>query len=228
MYRLEFMNQLEALLTDISQSEREEALQYYNDYLNDAGVENEQEVLESLGTPEQLAKVIKEGLNDDSEAGEFTETGYHNENYEMPPQHEVVEKNHYNKGQKKQMSGAMIALIVLLCIFASPFLIGIVSGIFGLAVGILGGIFGLVVGIAAAGVALLAVGVLLIGLGIGEMVAIPLAGVCLIGAGILVLGLSVFFIWLTVWVCSVAIPWIIRGLVKLFSRLVHRKGGAKA
>lgn len=41
MNRLEFMRRLEALLSDISQSEREEALQYYNDYLNDAGVENE-------------------------------------------------------------------------------------------------------------------------------------------------------------------------------------------
>lgn len=41
MNRLEFMQQLEALLSDISQGEREEALQYYNDYLNDAGVENE-------------------------------------------------------------------------------------------------------------------------------------------------------------------------------------------
>ena len=31
MNRLEFMQQLEALLSDISQGEREEALQYYND-----------------------------------------------------------------------------------------------------------------------------------------------------------------------------------------------------
>ena len=62
MNRLEFMQQLEALLSDISQGEREEALQYYNDYLNDAGVENEQEVLDAMGSPEQLAKVIKEGL----------------------------------------------------------------------------------------------------------------------------------------------------------------------
>ena len=59
MNRLEFMKELEALLSDISQSEREEALQYYNDYLNDAGVENEQEVLDAMGSPEQLAKVIK-------------------------------------------------------------------------------------------------------------------------------------------------------------------------
>lgn len=36
MNRQEFMNQLEMLLSDISQAERDEALQYYNDYLDDA------------------------------------------------------------------------------------------------------------------------------------------------------------------------------------------------
>lgn len=76
MNRLEFMKELEMLLSGIPQSEREEAIQYYNDYLNDAGVENEQEVLDSLGTPQDLAKVIREGLNDNGESGEFTETGY--------------------------------------------------------------------------------------------------------------------------------------------------------
>lgn len=76
MNRLEFMQKLESLLSDISDGEREEALQYYNSYLNDAGVENEQEVLESLGTPEKIAKTIKEGLGDNAAVGEFTETGY--------------------------------------------------------------------------------------------------------------------------------------------------------
>ena len=49
MSRWEFMRQLEELLSDISPNEREEALQYYNDYFNDAGRENEQEVIAALG-----------------------------------------------------------------------------------------------------------------------------------------------------------------------------------
>ena len=59
MSRWEFMRQLEELLSDISPSEREEALQYYNDYFNDAGKENEQEVMQALGSPEQVAKTVK-------------------------------------------------------------------------------------------------------------------------------------------------------------------------
>ena len=43
MNRFEYMRRLEALLSDISPSEKEEALTYYNDYFNDAGQENEQQ-----------------------------------------------------------------------------------------------------------------------------------------------------------------------------------------
>ena len=73
MSRWEFMRKLEELLSDISPSEREEALQYYNDYFNDARRENEQSVIESLGSPEQVAKIVREGLDDGQGRGEFTE-----------------------------------------------------------------------------------------------------------------------------------------------------------
>lgn len=77
MNRIDFMGRLGALLSDIPESERREALQYYNDYLNDAGVENEEEVLEALGTPEELAASIREGLKESGgQQGEFSETGY--------------------------------------------------------------------------------------------------------------------------------------------------------
>ena len=39
MNRTEFMSQLEILLRNVSDGEREEALQYYNDYFDDAGAE---------------------------------------------------------------------------------------------------------------------------------------------------------------------------------------------
>ena len=76
MSRWEFMRQLEELLFDISPSEREDALQYYNDYFNDAGRENEQEVIKALGSPEQVAKIVREGLNEAAGTGEFTENGF--------------------------------------------------------------------------------------------------------------------------------------------------------
>ena len=62
MSRWEFMRQLEDLLSDIAPAEREEALQYYNDYFDDAGSENEQDVIEALGNPARVAENIKRDL----------------------------------------------------------------------------------------------------------------------------------------------------------------------
>ena len=44
MNREEFLSQLERLLYDIPAQEREEALEYYNGYFDDAGKEKEAEV----------------------------------------------------------------------------------------------------------------------------------------------------------------------------------------
>ena len=56
MNRTEYMRELDALLHGISKEEREEAMQYYNDYFDDAGSENEEKVIEELGSPAKLAE----------------------------------------------------------------------------------------------------------------------------------------------------------------------------
>ena len=48
MNRKQFMEQLERLLSDISEAERQEALEYYEGYFDDAGPENEGEVIREL------------------------------------------------------------------------------------------------------------------------------------------------------------------------------------
>ena len=63
MNRTEYMRELDALLHGISKEEREEAMQYYNDYFDDAGSENEEKVIEELGSPAKLAETIRAGIN---------------------------------------------------------------------------------------------------------------------------------------------------------------------
>ena len=72
MNRTEFMNQLEILLQNISFAEKEEALQYYNDYFDDAGAENEQSVIEALGNPARVAENIRRELLENQAAGSTT------------------------------------------------------------------------------------------------------------------------------------------------------------
>lgn len=76
MNKEEFMSRLAALLQDVPQNEREEALQYYSDYLEDACGAETEDVCSVIGTPENLAQEIRAGLGEENGEGEFTENGY--------------------------------------------------------------------------------------------------------------------------------------------------------
>lgn len=62
MNKNEYLDRLSKLLADISYEEHEEALSYYREYIEDAGAQNEQRVIEELGSPERLAQEIREEL----------------------------------------------------------------------------------------------------------------------------------------------------------------------
>ncbi|MCD2491683.1 DUF1700 domain-containing protein [Lacrimispora sp. NSJ-141] len=91
MNRAEYMKELAYLLQDVPDEEKEEALQYYKDYFDDAGVENEAQVISELGRPEKIAAIIREGARNgyENQDAEYTEAGYRNERYRSP-QYEVV------------------------------------------------------------------------------------------------------------------------------------------
>ncbi|MGF0032066.1 DUF1700 domain-containing protein [Bariatricus sp. SGI.154] len=82
MNRIEFMTELAALLQDVPVEERVEAMQYYNDYFDDAGEENEQQVILELGSPKKVAATIKADLANQEEQGEYTENGYTDTRFE--------------------------------------------------------------------------------------------------------------------------------------------------
>lgn len=93
-----FLNRLQAELTDLTSEERREALEYYEEYFADAGEENEADVLISLGSPEQVAEQIKAGLHKADE-GMFTENGYR-EKAESGNLPEVYEKREDDRSQE--------------------------------------------------------------------------------------------------------------------------------
>ena len=301
MNRAEFMKRLSELLYDVSPSEREEAIQYYNDYFDDAGAENERSVIVSLGTPEQVARTIKAGLFDGGNAGEFTEKGFSSQtqvneneiidlqkaynkentysrqnnygqqnNYSQQNnynrQNNYEQQNNYNRqnsygrqntysqqngygqqdnysqqnnyGQqntgsnqqnsKKPMSGGTIALVVVLCVLASPFLLGLFGSVIGILIGFFGAIFGIVVGLGAASLALLIVGIFMFAYGIILIFTIPLGGLCMMGGALICAAVGIVLLWLVGLICAGLIPASIRALVSLTQRLFHNRGGAKA
>lgn len=224
MNRIEFMEQLDKLLSELPESERSEAMQYYNDYFDDAGPEHEQEILQELGTPERVAQIIKDGLFDkNSEKVEYTETGYHGATYEKVM--EIADRKKKSGGQTDNQgdSVAKILLIIVLAIVALPVVIGALGTLFGvlLAAAIVIGVFALL------GVGFVIGGIVMFIYGIVKLFAIPLGAVTLMGGGMVLAGLGILFGLAVAVVVTVVIPLIWKGimyLVKWPER--RRKGGA--
>lgn len=88
----EFIRELEYLLQDIPDADREDAVAYYRDYLEEAGPEGEEAALREFGSPERVAAIIRSdwsGVLEDG--GEFTEAGYQDERF-RDPNFQLVER----------------------------------------------------------------------------------------------------------------------------------------
>lgn len=247
MNRVDFIKELESLLSDIPDSEREEVLQYYNDYLNDAGVENEEAVVESIGTPGQVAASIKAGLAG-GEDGEFTENGYkafEEEDRNVVTEWQSVEQedtreNVHNGTQtvanppavKRKMSSLLLIIIIAVCLIFAPAVVSVVAGvlaaIFGIVVAVLAVVFALVVTVVALAVGLLVTGIAVIGAGIAKLFVEPLGGALLLAMGAVCTGVGLMFSALMVWLIGKAIPALIRLTVKFIKGLFRRKGEARS
>lgn len=94
MRKEEFLGKLEYLLSGVNEEEREEALEYYRDYFEEAGPEHEEEIAAHFGSPEKVAAEIRSGLQGDMNGGEFTERGYTDErfreDYHVPDQYAEI------------------------------------------------------------------------------------------------------------------------------------------
>lgn len=225
MNRAEFMEKLRALLADVEDGEREEALNYYEDYFDDAGIENEQQVIESLESPEKVAKIIKEGLSDsEGEQGEFSETGfsgYGDRDKEEVGYHGVSEKGKISD-RIKGLGTAGIVLILILAIFALPILgpviIGIVSAVFGILIAVAAVLFT----VAIIGIALVCAGAATFVAGFPAVLVSPAVGILLFGLALLFVGIGILLTILGIWVVWKLVPpmirWIVRKIQNIFAK----------
>ena len=252
MSRWEFMRRLEELLSDISPSEREEALQYYNDYFNDAGKENEKQVIEALGTPEQVAEIVRDGLAEGG-IGEFTETGYraggteenHNAIVKTNGQAAGQSGNAGQAGNASQSGNAgqayaqagdtkdplpswAIVLLIIGGIIFSPVLIGCATGAVSLIFAVVITVICFIFSAAVLALALYIAAVCLWIAGFPALFVSPAAGIALIGAGLICAAIGIISMLFTVFLCGYALPEICKGVAKIWHRLFQKKGEKEA
>ena len=114
MNRQEFLRQLESLLYAIPANERADALAYYNDYFDEAGTENEQNVIQELGSPQKVAQSIIENLRNSG-----YEHVYENANGQYS-QNSSKNQNTYSNKKEKKLKTWQIILLIVLAIIGSP------------------------------------------------------------------------------------------------------------
>lgn len=185
MLAQEFINHLTYLLSALPQVEKDRVLSYYCESISDRmeNGENESDIIASFGDIDQLARSI------------------------------LIENGVYMQAPQKTRSiGATIGLIILF-IFASPFLIGIGAAIFGVLVAVFATLFSLVIAFFAVTFAFALSGIVLFFTSFVTLFTVPTAGIFQMGTGLLLAGLSIFM--------SFACYYFSKAVIKLLQKTYH-------
>ena len=239
MSRDEFMRQLEYLLSDIPEYEREDALDYYRDYLEEAG-EDADEVIREFGSPERIASIIRSDLAGTfGEGGGFTDRGYEDERFrdpnylvaprlELPEIKETAGEGEKEAGKREKKKNApytnrtlKVILWIVLIVVAAPVLLGAGGVVFGITAGAIGLLVGAVALMGVLTLTLLLGGIAMCVVGIISMAGWIPGGLLIFGAGVAVIGLGIISLLVSFLFYGRFLPWLIRGVVDGIGRLVH-------
>ena len=239
MGRKEFMEQLAALLGDISPQEREEALDYYERYFDEAG-DDLQQAIDHLGSLQKVAQDIKSGLK-----GEYfyTENGAESAASDTESKTPAFYVEEEKKGDRAKASAAKwsfwswwedqntimrviwFALALAILIPAAGAVLGTATGLLGGLIGIVVGIFGLIIGILAGALGIMIAayifGAVSIVYGAVMLFVNPFRGLMSLGLGCIGLAVGIFMTFLCIWLYLKMLPVLIRmagkALHKIFS-----------
>lgn len=219
MSKNEFIDRLAQLLADVSPEERDEALTYYREYIEDAGLENEETILQELGSPEEIAAAIKVDSDFRSSRQPLAPIA---DTYSHQEQSYRQTASTSASPDLKDPDSTVIILTVILAVVLSPLWFPIIIAVFATLAGILiGALFG--------GIGCILVGISLF---IAAIVCLfkstLLVAFSLLGAGLLVAAIGILFIVLGVWLCATVIPWCATGIGKVFHKLFSRNKEAQA
>ena len=248
MNRIEFLSELEQRLSGIPEDERQSAIQYYADYLADAGEENEAEAIRELGSPEKVAESIKA----DYYGTEFDESRFDHKDYmEKYGQRSSQgtgsgntsggrpgadgygygQENGYGTGQENGQGngpaqknapwtsrGLKIFLVILIAIVIWP----VTLGVAGIVLGVAAAIFFFFAGLVIAAIAVMISGGVVAVTGL-VLLVIPPAGMIVTGIGILLFVLGLIATVGTVKLCMIVYPAMIRGFVNRCRRPIYGK-----
>ena len=249
MNREQFIAQLARLLQDLPPAERQEAIRYYQEYFDDAGEENEDAVIQELGSPGKVAASIRAnlqyggstfGANDTDMENTGTESqtkdadGWQNADtqgqsgQQQTWQNRSTQSPYAMQARKPKRGVGGWALLIIILVFASPMLLGVGGGALGIFIGILATVFALWISFFAVAIGMIGGGIAVLIKGILHAISSPAAGLVSMGGGLICIALgilcAVFFLWFTFQLC----PRVLRATLNFISRIVHKGKEARA
>lgn len=197
MNREQFIAQLARLLQDLPPAERQEAIRYYQEYFDDAGEENEDAVIQELGSPGKVAASIKAnlqyggstfGANDTDMENTGTESqtkdadGWQNADtqgqsgQQQTWQNRSTQSPYAMQARKPKRGVGGWALLIIILVFASPMLLGVGGGALGILSGIMATVFALWISFFAVAIGMIGGGIAVLIKGILHAISSPAAG----------------------------------------------------
>lgn len=198
MNREEYLRQFKKNLVHISDSEKEEALRYYTEYFDEAGAENEQKVIEELGSPVILARKISAEAAIKEIDGNAQETV-------QPPE----------KRRHEGMGRNLFTIILLLCSFPIWLPLAAVAAVLVFVVILV--VFIAVFCTVAVGAAFALAGVVGVLAGVVSLVTRFIDGITVAGAGMVLAGAGILL--------YLAGKYLMKGMIALIVALGKRKTG---
>lgn len=225
MTRKEYMEQLKKYLKRLPKEDYDNAIEYFSEYFDEAGPENEQQVMEELGQPKEAARelllnLLQESVGDSKDITEKKTAAlpaagsYYGESSHAHSRTDSgnLSTTGYSTSAGKKRSPGKIILLAFLVICASPVSIALLFA--GLAV-----LAAVIFSMAVTGVSAIAGGIVLTGFGV-TLIARSLAAACMmVGSGFLMAGAGILVGVLTIYICK----WCAMGIGRLVNRLARKK-----
>ncbi len=166
MDRAEYIRRLKNKLHSVPEAEAQDAIQYYEEYFDEAGAENEQSSIEELGTPEKAASNIR-------------------------AQYAIKDMERSDGSAKK---GFKTVFVVLLAVFASPIALPIAIALFAVILAVIIALISVLISLFAAAVAAGIGGLGIVVAGFAILIQSPATFLFFLGMGLCsaAIGVSMF------------------------------------
>lgn len=197
--RQKYINDLSIYLRQLTDEERNDALEFYDEYIADAGLETRTAIEERLGTPRQLSYKI---LAD----------------YSIKANNESIKEGH----PASPHSSWRVFWWVLVAIITSPITFGLGIALLALLLAAGGVALSLIVGIVALIFGVAAIAIVSIYIGIGLIATNLFSGLFYFGLGVTLIGLFLVCLPLIYWLIRV----IVQGIAN-FAKFIYAKVQAR-